>query len=131
VRFSEVFSLSSSPLSNCLLILYRRLSICAGRDIELLADGRIVQKTGGGPCSTHDPDRDFVDRCPEASARGADCENPMPTSQGSSTHRGMNCPKHRNRLKPPPGKNDEGSGGAGSGTGVTGTASQTWIKVGA
>lgn len=44
VRFSEVFSLSSSPLSNCLLILYRSLSICAGRDIELLADGRIVQR---------------------------------------------------------------------------------------
>jgi hypothetical protein len=84
-------------------------------------------KTGGGPCSTHDPDHDFIERCPAARARGSDCANPAPTSQASSTHRNKNCPNHRNKAKPPSGS---GQGNEGAGIG-TQPESQMGVKVGA
>ncbi|OCK95162.1 uncharacterized protein K441DRAFT_705318 [Cenococcum geophilum 1.58] len=65
---------------------------------------------GVGPCSTHDPDHNFVQWCPDADARGSPCENPTPTSQASSTKRKMNCPNHRNQAKPSSGNDDQGSG---------------------
>ena len=71
--------------------------------------------TGGvGPCSTHDPDHDYVQPCPDAVARGSPCENLTPTSQASSTKRNTNCPNHKNQPKPPPGNGNQGAGGAGS-----------------
>jgi hypothetical protein len=70
--------------------------------------------TGGvGPCSTHDPDHDYVQPCPDAVARGNPCENLTPTSQASSTKRNTNCPNHKNQPKPPPGNSNQGAGGAG------------------
>ncbi|KXL49034.1 hypothetical protein M433DRAFT_159043 [Acidomyces richmondensis BFW] len=47
------------------------------------------------PCSTHDPDHDHIQWCEEADMRGSPCAEPIATSQGSSTKRHMNCPKHR------------------------------------
>ncbi|KAF2255819.1 hypothetical protein BU26DRAFT_512773 [Trematosphaeria pertusa] len=41
------------------------------------------------PCSTH------IHWCEEADKRGSPCAEPIQTSQGSSTKRHMNCPKHR------------------------------------
>ncbi|KAL4935375.1 hypothetical protein BDV06DRAFT_217474 [Aspergillus oleicola] len=62
------------------------------------------KKKGG--CTTHDPDRDYVEPCKDARARGWNCPNPIPTSQGSSTKRG-DCPNHRRKISPPPKKDDE------------------------
>jgi hypothetical protein len=69
--------------------------------------------TGGvGPCSTHDPDHDFVQWCPDAVTRGGPCENPTSTSQASSTKRKMNYLNYRNQPKPPPGSRNQGARGA-------------------
>lgn len=74
------------------------------------------EKKKGG-CTTHDPDRDYVEPCKEANARGWNCPNPISTSQGSSTKRG-DCPNHRRKISPAPKKDDEEpmgrSGGQGS-----------------
>jgi hypothetical protein len=43
----------------------------------------------------------------------------------------MDCPNYRNKSKPLPGKDDEGTGGAAGGNSLSGRIGQTEIKVGA
>ncbi|KMU75149.1 hypothetical protein CIHG_09752 [Coccidioides immitis H538.4] len=81
--------------------------------------------TGGiGPCSTHEPDHDYIQWCKPAEQRGSQCESPTPTSQASSTKRKRNCPNHRSQGKP---KSDEGDAGAGGGS----VSQPHGVKVGA
>lgn len=48
-----------------------------------------------GPCATHDPDRDYVELCDPAKARGGQCDNVTLSSQGSSRKRPGDCPIHK------------------------------------
>ncbi|KAL3435036.1 hypothetical protein BDV09DRAFT_168432 [Aspergillus tetrazonus] len=70
------------------------------------------KKKGG--CTTHDPERDYVEPCKDARTRGWNCPNPTPTSQGSSTKRG-DCPNHRRKISPPPEKDDDETTGSSGG----------------
>lgn len=77
-------------------------------------------KGGAEPCSTHDPDHDYVEQCDDAIARGQECDNPTQTSEASSTKRKRDCPKHRDQKKLPkplskPKRDGEGGGGAAGG----------------
>ncbi|KAL3487904.1 hypothetical protein BJX62DRAFT_240628 [Aspergillus germanicus] len=49
-------------------------------------------------CLNYDPAEDHILWCILAEQRGYLCPHIIPTSQGSSTKRRMNCPRHRRRL---------------------------------
>lgn len=85
---------------------------------------------GVGPCSTHDPDRDYVQWCPQAEESDTQCEPLTQTSQASSTRRKTNCPNHRNQAKPPPRDNGKGAGGTGGSGSMTATSPGVTSRVG-
>ncbi|KAL2835937.1 hypothetical protein BJY01DRAFT_252251 [Aspergillus pseudoustus] len=49
-------------------------------------------------CLNYDPAEDAILWCILAEQRGHLCPQIIPTSQGASTKRRMNCPRHRKRL---------------------------------
>ncbi|KAL4993876.1 hypothetical protein BDV10DRAFT_177933 [Aspergillus recurvatus] len=64
-----------------------------------------------GDCINFDPVEDYIQWCMSADQRGSVCDSPAPTTQSSSTRRGINCPRHRGNTGP-------GAGGQGSGRGA-------------
>ena len=45
----------------------------------------------------HDPERDYVDKCAEGTARKHECSNPVTVSEASSTKRKGDSTKHRDQ----------------------------------
>lgn len=77
-------------------------------------------------CINFDPDEDYIKWCIPAEQRGNQCETTIPTTQTSSTKRGINCPRHRTKPNP---TSEEGSGGDNSGGGGDGLVSGQDVKV--
>lgn len=86
-------------------------------------------KSGGGSCSTHEPDRDYVKKCDAKLHTNTQCNPLVPTTQGSSTRRKMNCPNHRPKSKSQPNAGSQQGGNSGSGSSMSTYA--PGLKVGA